>query len=100
MTSNELLDAFKTKFGIETDADLAYVFDVTRPQVADWRAGHRPIPMLIKWRLLDHLGYAWVRDAVLHFVAEDEHRVFKQRDSERMLERAAARKNHTGKKKG
>lgn len=99
MKNSELLDAFKRKFGLETDADVAYVFDVTRPQIVDWRTEHRPIPMAIKWRLLDHLGYAGVRDTVLYFLPEEQHKALKKLDSERMLARAAAREAKKAAKK-
>jgi hypothetical protein len=98
MNASKLLDAFKEKFGMKTDADVAYVFDVHPQQITDWRSGHREIPLLIALRLADHLGYAWVRDAILFgLVPEEEHQVFKAHDNDRMRERAEL--HHAKKKK-
>jgi hypothetical protein len=56
MTNQELLDKFKEKFALMTDADLCRVLDVGRPQVNNWRTNHRPMPNKYRWRLIDHLG--------------------------------------------
>jgi hypothetical protein len=90
MNNQTLLDSFKEKFDLKTDADLCRVFEMTRPQLADWRSGHRPIPILIKWRLIDHLELGGMHLLPL-FVDPEQHALDMAADLKRVQELKAAR---------
>lgn len=105
MTNAELIDAFKRKFNLDSETDVAVILDVSTSVLGQWRTSHRPMPVSVKFRLLDHLGYAWARDALAFFVPEDVHATLIADDMERMLQRAhekaekASRKEKGARKK-
>lgn len=93
-----LISEFKKKFGFKSDEDVAFVLDVSRSQVTDWKNKHRPMPWGIRFRMLDHLGYAYARDLVTKFLSPEEHEKLIEIDCMRMKRWAEERKEKKRKK--
>jgi len=58
ITQRELLDSFKSASGLTTDAAVSKVFDQAHSNVSAWSAGRKPIPLGIKLRILDYIGFS------------------------------------------
>ena len=67
---NALFDEVKAKGQFGSDAQLAESLGLTRAQISAWRTGKSDLGTLTKLKLLDVLGYADLRSAVLSLVPE------------------------------
>jgi transcriptional regulator with XRE-family HTH domain len=67
---NALFDEVKTKGQFGSDAQLADSLGLTRAQISAWRTGKCDLGTLTKLKLLDVLGHADVRAAVLSLLPE------------------------------
>ena len=68
----KLITAFKEKYNLK-EVEIAFVLDVSRSQITNWKTGHRPMPWSIRARIADHIGLIGVRDFVLLFLDCIEH---------------------------
>jgi plasmid maintenance system antidote protein VapI len=57
MNNRQLIDAFKAKFQLLHDLDVAEVLEVARPVISDWISGRRPMPVPKKFRLLQLIEF-------------------------------------------
>ncbi len=73
MTNNELINLFKTTFSVDSDESFATVLDLDAKQVSFWRSGQWPMPLAVKLRLSDHLGFDWVQESVKYLLNPLEH---------------------------
>jgi len=67
---NALFDEVKAKGQFGSDAQLADSLGLTRAQISAWRTGKSDLGTLTKLKLLDVLGYAELRSAVLSLLPE------------------------------
>ena len=67
---NALFDEVKAKGQFGSDAQLADSLGLTRAQISAWRTGKSDLGTLTKLKLLDVLGYADLRSAVLSLLPE------------------------------
>lgn len=70
MEPQVLINKIKERFELTTDTQVANLLGATRQQIADWRNGHRPMPLTAQLKAADHLGYAWARKAILFLAPE------------------------------
>ena len=63
MTPELIIDLVKKRFGERSDARVAYLLDVTPPELANWKNKHRPMPMHVKLRAAVLLDLPWAREA-------------------------------------
>ncbi len=84
MNNRELIDAFKVRYSLTHDLDVAVVLDVARPSISDWTSGKRPMPVPTKFRLLDHIGYPGTEAFLKLFVDVDEHKQLMEIERERI----------------
>lgn len=82
-----LVDAFKRKFGLVSDGEAAKVLGVPGPHLSGYVTGSRPMPMGLKFRLLEHTGFSSEtgRFAEL-FMGANEFKVAVQDDLDRLDE--------------
>jgi hypothetical protein len=73
MTTNELIDLFKAKFHMGTDNEVAQSLDIDAHQLGHWRSGQWPMPLGVKLRISDHLGFDWVKDSIQQWINPIEH---------------------------
>jgi hypothetical protein len=73
VNTNELINLFEKKFSVASDASFAALLDLDAKQVNCWRSGHWPMPLAVKLRLSDHLGFDWVNESVAYLLNPPEH---------------------------
>jgi hypothetical protein len=52
----ELIDLFRSKFGVKTDTHMARLLDINPEYLKFWRSGHITMPLTMKLRLQTHTG--------------------------------------------
>lgn len=80
----KLIDKFKEKYQLK-DIELAFVLDVPRSQITNWKTGHRPMPWPMRARIAEHVDLIGVRDFVLLFLDKEDHERLMQEDKKRLL---------------
>lgn len=83
-----LLDRLKARLE-QNDARLAAELGLSRSMLAQVRSGHRQLPTAAKFTLLDRLGYAMTRGAVLAALPNDLTDAITQADNNRAHERTS-----------
>lgn len=83
-----LLDQLKARLE-QNDARLAAELGLSRSMLAQVRSGHRQLPTAAKFTLLDRLGYAMTRGAVLAALPNDLTEAITQADNNRAHERVS-----------
>jgi plasmid maintenance system antidote protein VapI len=86
-TNGLLIEQFKRIFGIETDVIVARILDVDSNRINNWKNGHSAMPLGVKLRLMDHIGYSSIRNLIFAFMSEDAHKKAIEADNKRMQER-------------
>jgi hypothetical protein len=84
MNTNELIDLFKVKFRLAADYQVAQCLDVDANQLRFWRSGQWPMPLGVKLRLSDHLGFDWVKESIERWSNPIEHRRLMALDMQRL----------------
>jgi len=91
MDNAELIDSFKSKFGFQHDTDVAFVLQVPKWQLGDWKAERKPMPVPVKFRLLDHIhDETRFPEVILYasmFVDMNEHENAMQEEKARIADR-------------
>lgn len=87
MKNLELIDQVKVKLSLETDSDLAYVLGEKPYIVSGWKTNRRPIPVGVKFRMLDHVAFSTeIKKLAAVFVDAKEHEVQLTQDLDRLEE--------------
>lgn len=68
---NSRIDDLKERFKLNTDVKTARLLSVSPTMLANVRSGHTPIPIGLKFTILDKLGYLWTRERLLLLVPPD-----------------------------
>lgn len=70
MTNKELIDQFKAVHNVKTNKEVLEILGMRAKsaQVTDWRNGHRPMPLSIKFQLLEHISHPYSREFALLFL--------------------------------
>ena len=85
MKNRELIALFKNAKGLESDVEVAHVLDQSQSIVPGWNTERRPIPINIKFRLLDHIQFAEnIKAIATCFVDLNEHEALMQEDLDRI----------------
>jgi hypothetical protein len=84
--TNELINLFETTFSVESDESFATLLDLDAKQVSFWRAGQWPMPLAVKLRLSDHLGFDWVHESVKYLLNPLEHARLMLLDNQRLAQ--------------
>jgi hypothetical protein len=80
----ELIDLFRSKFGVKTDAHMAKLLDVNPDYLKFWRSGHIAMPLSMRLRLQTHTGQVDVVDHMTRFSDQDIHQRLLARDRARL----------------
>ena len=97
MKNKELIDLIKSRFELQTDTQLAYVIGVAPTIVASWKMERSPIPVYIKFRLLDHLECSVdVPKIASFFVDLNAHKAMMQLDLDRVDDLKKKRNGEVG----
>lgn len=72
MNNRQLIDRFKQVHGLQFDLDLAFVFEVKPPHISAWTSGKRPMPALLKFRILQLIDFPHTADFAPLFVDSRE----------------------------
>jgi hypothetical protein len=73
LNTNELINLFEATFSVESDESFATLLNLDVKQVSFWRSGQWPMPLGVKLRLSDHLGFYWVQESVKYLLNPFEH---------------------------
>ena len=80
MNNRQLIDAFKAKYHLSHDLDVAVVLGVARPSISDWISGKRPMPVPAKFRLLQLIDFPHTAEFAPLFVDPTELAVMVHQD--------------------
>jgi hypothetical protein len=85
MNNKELLLFFKDKFQIKTTEELGFILGQAATNVSAWQHNKKPMPMNIKFRLLEHINFSTETGRFAEvFVGKEEHQVLMQQDLDRI----------------
>jgi hypothetical protein len=90
VNTNELINLFETTFSVESDESFATLLDLDAKQVSFWRSGQWPMPLAVKLRLSDHLGFDWVHESVRYLLNPLEHARLMLLDGQRLAQHLPA----------
>lgn len=80
MNSRQLIDRFKQVHGLQFDQDLAFIFGVKPPHISAWVNEKRPIPVSLKFRMLQLIDFPMTSEFAPLFVDPAEHAALVLRD--------------------
>jgi hypothetical protein len=90
VNTNELINLFETTFSVESDESFATLLDLDAKQVSFWRSSQWPMPLAVKLRLSDHLGFDWVHESVKYLLNPLEHSRLMLLDGQRLAQHLPA----------
>ena len=92
MNNRQLIDCFKKKHGLRFDLDLAFLFDVKPPHISAWVNEKRPIPLALKFRLLQLIDFPHTTEFAPMFVDAAEHAALIRKDRKAIADLKATRR--------
>ncbi len=92
MNNRELIDAFKAKYQLSHDLDVAVVLEVARPVICDWTSVRRPMPVPKKFRLLQLIDFPHTAEFAPMFVDPAEHEALLRKDRKAIADLKATRR--------
>lgn len=72
MNNRQLIDRFKKVHDLQFDLDLVFVFGVKSPHISAWVNEKRPIPALLKFRILQLIDFPHTAEFAPLFVDPTE----------------------------
>ena len=87
MKTEELIAMFKNKHLLKTNEEVAYVLKMDAGNLSSITKGKKPMPVPIKFRLLDHIEFTPdIKKVAACFTDITEHNVLMQEDEDRAEE--------------
>lgn len=66
------------------DSQTAKLLGISRQFLSSVKQGERPMPPMVKFKILDFLGYTWTRENLLRILPDDIATALKAKDNERI----------------
>jgi hypothetical protein len=92
MNNRQFIDLFKEVHGLAYDLDLAHLFGLSKGQLSDWVSERRPIPMPLKFRMLQLIDFPHTSEFAPMFVDAAEHAALVRKDREAIADLKATRR--------
>lgn len=83
----ERIDQLKERVGHSSDMQLAADLLISRQFLSDIRSGKSPIPVGLKFKIADRLGYEMTRDALLELLPDQVANAIRKKDHQRSQRR-------------